>query len=154
MNISVACDTLGMSLMNEIAPLLREALHEVVDHGHFVYRPDEGGKYFIDVLKEVASSILEGKTQRGIIFSGGGIIPVLVCNKIPGIRATIIHDPYTAHIAVEHDHVQIMCVGGQVVGKGNVWELINIFLNAVGDQNGHSQRVLEELGKLDGSIKQ
>jgi ribose 5-phosphate isomerase B len=150
MIISVGCDHAGINLKEKMLPILKELGHEVIDHGCF---SREEKPFFPDVAQAVCQPILEGKAEKGIMFCGTGVGASIACNKIPGIRASIIHDAHCAHQAVEHDHVQVMCIGEKIVGEWLAPDLIKTFLTATGDTDERTQIVIRKLAEMDGSLK-
>jgi ribose 5-phosphate isomerase B len=149
MIISVGCDHAGINLKEKMLPYLKEMGHEVIDNGCF--SRDEM-PFFPDVARKVCQLILDGKAERGIMFCGSGVGASIACNKIPGIRASIIHDIHCAHQAVEHDHVQVMCVGEKIVGEWLASDLIDRFLKATGDTDERTQIVIRKLAEMDGTL--
>ncbi len=146
MKISIGCDHAGYKLKMEMKPLLLEAGYELVDNG--CHDPKEI-PFFPDVAKIVCSSILNGECERGIMFCGTGVGASIACNKIPGIRASMIHDWHCAHQAVEHDHVNVMCIGEKIVGGWLAWDLIQEFLKAEGDTDEWAITVQQKLKEMD-----
>ncbi len=146
MKISVGSDHAGYNLKMAMIPLLEQAGHEIIDNG--CHDPAEM-PYFPDVAKVVCQHILDGNAERAIMFCGTGVGASIACNKIPGIRASIIHDGHCAHQAVEHDHVQVMCVGEKIVGHWLAWDLIQAFLAAAGDTDERAVIVQQKLQELD-----
>lgn len=149
MKLSVGCDHAGINLKNKMLPLLREWGHEVTDHGCF---DAAEMPYFPDIAKKVCGSVTRGEAERGIMFCGTGVGACIACNKIPGIRAAVIHDGQCAHQAVEHDHVQVMCIGEKIVGEWLAIDLIKTFLAAVGDTDERAQIVAQKLAEMDTAI--
>ena len=100
----------------------------------------------------VCQPVLDGRAEKAIMFCGTGVGASVACNKIPGIRASIIHDVHCAHQAVEHDDVQVMCIGAQIVGDWLAPDLIRPFLEAKANQDEWTPKVVRMLGEMDGSI--
>ncbi len=146
MKISVGSDHAGYNLKQAMIPLLEKAGYAVVDHG--CYSTDDQ-PYFPDVAKAVCQPIVDGEAERGIMFCGTGVGASIACNKIRGIRASVIHDWHCAHQAVEHDHVQVMCIGGKIVGTWLAWDLIKAFLGAKGDETEWAMVVQQKLRALE-----
>ena len=146
MILTVGCDHAGINLKNAMIPILKEWGHEIIDHGCFDAQEQP---FFPDVAVRVCSSILEKKAERGVMFCGTGVGASIACNKIPGIRASIIHDGHCAHQAVEHDHVNVMCVGEQIIGNWLCTDLLKTFLAATGDTDERTKIVIEKLNQLD-----
>lgn len=149
MVISVGCDHAGINLKNAMLPYIKELGHEIIDNGCF--NPEEK-PLFTDVAQSVCKHILDGKAQRGIMFCGTGVGASIACNKIPGIRASIVHDVHCAHQCVEHDHVQVMCIGEKIVGEWLARDLLEPFLNAVGDTDDRTKTIIKKLCEMDGSL--
>lgn len=126
MKIVVGGDHAGYALKSEVLKYLEEQGHEVIHVGSFT--PDMVD--FPDIAQKVCEAIKNGDAQRGIMVCGTGVGAAIACNKCPGIRASVVHDVYTAHQCVEHDNVQVMAIGGQIVGDVVAKELIEIFLKA------------------------
>ena len=105
-----------------------------------------------DFAIAVARQILSGKVNRGIVVCGSGVGVSVAANKIPGIRAAICHDTYSAHQGVEHDDMNVLCIGGRIIGSELAFEIVEAFLNARYEpQPRHSQRLdkvleIERLG--------
>ena len=125
----VACgfDHAGVPLRARILAVVEQAGHEVLDLGTDRPEPID----YPDKALEVGRAIVSGQAERGIIVCGSGAgVSVAAC-KIHGIRAATIHDTYTAHQAVEHDDVNVLCLGGRVIGPEIAAEIVRAFLGAV-----------------------
>lgn len=146
MKISVGCDHAGYQLKIAMLPFLKEEGHEIIDNG--CHDPAEM-PYFPDVAKTVCQHVLDGTAERAIMFCGTGVGASIACNKIPGIRASMIHDWHCAHQAVEHDHVQVMCIGEKIVGQWLARDLIREFLQAKGDTDERAIVVQQKLKEMD-----
>ncbi len=145
MKIAVGSDHAGFKLKMDILSTLKEEGHEIFDVGSYTIDPVD----FPDIAKQVCSLILDGEAERGIMFCGTGVGAAIACNKVPGIRASVCHDLYTAHQCVEHDNVQIMTLGGQVVGVSAALELIRLFLGAAFSEGEEFRRRVEKLEVMD-----
>jgi len=110
---------------------------------------DENPVDFPDIAQKLCALILNGEAQRGIMFCGTGVGASIACNKIPGIRASVCHDIYSSHQCVEHDDVQVMAVGAQVVGHSVVLEYIQSFLRATFSTEEQFRRRVEKLKLMD-----
>ena len=126
MKIVIGGDHAGYALKEVLLPFLEQRGHEVLHVGSFT--PDQVD--FPDIAQKVCRAILSGEAERGIMVCGTGVGAAIACNKVPGIRASVVHDLYTAHQCVEHDNVQVMAVGGQIIGATAAEELIDLFLSA------------------------
>lgn len=147
MIISVGSDHAGYNLKVKMIPIIKAMGHTVIDHG---CDSAEIPVFFPEVAKVVCQPILDGTAEKGVMFCGTGVGASIACNKIPGIRSSIIHDIHCAHQAVEHDHVQVMCVGEKIVGEWVVPELLEAFFNAVGDTDDRTKEVIRMLLEMDG----
>lgn len=125
MKIVIGSDHCGYELKMKILPHLKEK-HEVIDQG--CYSTDMVD--FPDIAQKVCDTILSGKAERGIMFCSTGIGAAIACNKISGIRAGVCHDIYSAHQCVEHDNVQVLAIGGDIVGQFVARQLVDVFLDA------------------------
>lgn len=146
MKITVGSDLAGFNLKTAMIPLLEKAGYTVLDKGCYSVEEDP---YFPDVAKGVCQPIVDGEAERGIMFCGTGMGAAIACNKIRGIRAATIHDWHCAHQAVEHDHVQVMCIGEKIVGNWLAWDLIQAFLSAQGDDTPWAWTVQEKLKAME-----
>lgn len=126
MRIACGFDHAGVSLRGRLLPLIREAGHDVLDLGTDNPEPLD----YPDKALAVGQAVVSGEADRGIIVCGSGAgVSVAAC-KIIGIRAATIHDTYTAHQAVEHDGVNVLCLGGRVIGVEVAAEIVTSFLAA------------------------
>lgn len=148
MRVSIGGDHCGVDLKTMVNKWLEEHGHEVIDHGAYDRTPVD----FPDVAKKVCGSILKGEAERGIMLCGSGIGAAIACNKIPGIRASVIHDYYSAHQAVEHDDVQVMCMGQWIVGELLTYDLLETFLNAEFSTDPVYKIKVDKLNQMDGAL--
>jgi ribose 5-phosphate isomerase B len=151
----VACgfDHAGYVLRDRLLGVVRGAGHEVLDLG--TDRPDPID--YPDKALEVGRAVADGRAERGIIVCGSGAGVSVAAAKIRGVRAATIHDTYTAHQGVEHDAVNVLCLGGRVVGVEVAAEIVAAFLSArVSDEERHVRRrakveqIERTMGDLDG----
>ena len=145
MKLVIGGDHAGFPLKARIAPLLVQMGHEVEDMGCF----DESPVDFPDIAAKVCEKILSGEAERGIMFCGTGVGAAIACNKTPGIRASVCHDIYTAHQCVEHDDVQVIALGAQIVGHVVALELIRLFLDAKFSTSEEFRRRVQKLDRMD-----
>jgi len=127
MKLGIATDHGGFSLKLELVAHLQAAGHEVVDFGAFTLT--EGDDY-PDFVIPLARAVASGKVQRGVAVCGSGVGASVCANKIPGVRAGLIHDHYSARQGVEDDDMNVLCMGGRVIGGYTAWELVETFLAA------------------------
>ena len=135
----VACgfDHAGVPLRQILLDLITAQGHEVLDLGTDTIEPID----YPEKALEVGRAVLSGRAQRGIIVCGSGAGVSIAASKIRGIYAATVHDTYTAHQAVEHDGLNVLCLGGRVVGVALAAEIVTAFLRAeVSDEERHLRR--------------
>ncbi len=127
MRIAIGADHNGLASKNEVRQWLVAAGHTVVDVGPHELDPDDDYPDFARLLGE---ALQRGEADRGILLCGSGVGASIAANKMRGIRAGLCHDVYSAHQAVEHDNVNVLCLGPRVVGPALMEELVTAFLAA------------------------
>ena len=127
MRIGIATDHGGFELKEKLLAHLREAGHEMVDVGAYSLNP---GDDYPDFVTPLAQALAAGKVDRGVAVCGSGVGAAVCANKIPGIRAGLIHDHFSARQGVEDDDMNIICMGGRVVGPEVARDLVDTFLAA------------------------
>jgi ribose 5-phosphate isomerase B len=127
MRVDIASDHGGFTLKQQVAESLRGSGHEVVDFG--AHRLDPVDDY-PDFVIPLARAVADGKVERGLALCGSGVGASIASNKIPGVRAGLIHDVFSAHQGVEDDDMNVFCLGGKVIGSALAWELVETFLAA------------------------
>lgn len=142
MRVGITTDHGGFDLKVELVAHLREAGHEVVDLGAHSLNP---GDDYPDFVIPLAHAVIAGKVERGIAVCGSGVGASVCANKIPGVRAGLIHDHFSAKQGVEDDHMNIICMGGRTVGPAVAGDLVDTFLAAEFSQ---AERHLRRLGKV------
>ena len=127
MRIGIATDHGGFELKKDLEQRLRAAGHDLVDFG-----ADElaSGDDYPDYVIPLAQSVATGDVERGIAVCGSGVGACVAANKVRGARACLIHDHFSAHQGVEDDDMNIMCMGGRIIGPELAWELVQAFLAA------------------------
>jgi ribose 5-phosphate isomerase B len=126
MIIAYANDHSGYPMREEVLKILRDNNVEVIDHGsNSPNRVD-----FPDLARLVCRSVLDKRADRGIMLCGSGIGAAIGANKFPGIRAGVCHDVYSAHQGVEHDNMNVLCLGAKIIGPWLALDLIKAFLAA------------------------
>ena len=146
MRVGIATDHGGFGLKEELAAYLREGGHEVVDVGAHSLHP---GDDYPDFVIPLARAVAEGKVDRGIAVCGSGVGASVCANKIPGVRAGLVQDHYSAHQGVEHDDMNILCMGGRVVGLEVARDLVDAFLAARFTQEERHVRRLNKVASLE-----
>jgi ribose 5-phosphate isomerase B len=142
MRAGIATDHGGFGLKEELVTQLRAAGHDVIDFG--AHNLSQGDDY-PDFVVPLAQAVAAGKVDRGMAVCGSGVGASVCANKVPGIRAALIHDHFSARQGVEDDHLNILCMGGRTVGPAVAWDLVQTFLAAEFSQ---AERHLRRLGKV------
>ena len=142
MRVGIATDHGGFGLKEELVGYLRNAGHEVVDYGAGALTP---GDDYPDFVIPLARAVASGKVDRGVAICGSGVGASACANKVPGVRAGLIHDHFSARQGVEDDHMNIICMGGRTVGSAVAWDLVETFLTSKFSQ---AERHLRRLGKV------
>jgi RpiB/LacA/LacB family sugar-phosphate isomerase len=126
MKVAVGSDHAGFTLKQEVAECLRKEGYEVVDVGTNSTAPVD----YPDYAEKVALAVTEGRAERAVLICGSGVGANVAANKVPGIRAAICHDAYSAHQGVEHDDMNVLVLGGRIVGPALAQELVGAFVKA------------------------
>jgi ribose 5-phosphate isomerase B len=142
MLVGVAADHGGYELKKALLPLLSEAGHQVRDFGAARLEPGDDYPHYVAPL---AQAVAHGEVERGIAVCGSGVGACIAANKIKGVRAALIVDAFSAHQGVEDDQMNLICLGGRVVGPSLAWELTRIFLAA---RPKSEERFLRRLGQV------
>ncbi|HUB51958.1 MAG TPA: RpiB/LacA/LacB family sugar-phosphate isomerase [Terracidiphilus sp.] len=127
MKLVISADHAGFPLKEEIRAYLTKAGHELVDLG--AYNGDEPDDY-PDFAEKVGDAINQGVAKRGILICGSGVGVCVAANKIPGIRAGMCHDTYSAHQGVEHDDMNVVVLGARIIGPALAYEVVDAFVGA------------------------
>jgi ribose 5-phosphate isomerase B len=145
MRLVVGGDHAGFPLKGPVVDALRSWGHDVDDVGTHSPEPVD----FPDIAEKVCRSIITREAERAIMVCGTGVGASIACNKVPGIRAAVGHDVYSAHQCVEHDNVNILCLGAQIVGDKLAFDLVKAFLGAEFSTEEHFRRRVAKLGQLE-----
>jgi len=145
MNIAVGSDHAGFALKQQVAETLRQGGHDVVDVGTHSTAPVD----YPDSAEAVGSAVTDGRAERGVLICGSGVGAAVAANKIFGIRAGICHDTYSAHQGVEHDDMNVLVLGGRVVGPALAQELVGAFVAARFTGEERHVRRLEKVKALE-----
>lgn len=138
MKIVVGSDHAGFVLKQEVAEALRKEGHEVLDVGTGSTAPVD----YPDFAEAVSLAVRDGRAQRGVLICGSGVGAAVAANKIRGIRAAICHDTYSAHQGVEHDDMNVLVLGGRIVGPALAHELVRAFVAArYSGEERHARRL-------------
>jgi ribose 5-phosphate isomerase B len=141
MIVAVACDHGGFPLKEDVLETVRSAGHEPIDLGTFT--PDMID--YPDITQRVGHAIQQGRAERAVVVCGSGVGACVAANKMKGIYAAICHDTYSAHQGVEHDNMNILCLGARIIGPELAKEIIAAFLQA---QFSTGERYRRRFGKI------
>ena len=143
--VALGADHGGFELKNELAAWLGRE-HETVDLGAHTFEPDDD---YPDFAQAVAFAVSSGQLQRGILVCGSGVGACIAANKVPGVRACLCHDIYSAHQGVEHDDMNVLCLGARVVALELARDLVQAFLEAGFSGEERHQRRLSKVSAIE-----
>jgi ribose 5-phosphate isomerase B len=146
MKVAVAFDHRGVKLRDRVLEELGAESHDVVDLGT---DSDAVRIDYPDKARELGDAILDGRAERGVLVCGSGVGASVAACKLPGIRAAVCHDTYSAHQGVEHDDMNVLCLGSEVVGAELAGELVRAFLAARFDGGERYVKRLEKVEQLE-----
>ena len=141
MRIVIGSDHGGYELKRDVADGLRRDGHAVLDVGTNSVEPVD----YPDFAEAVGTAVIEGRAERGVLICGSGVGACVAANKLPGVRAAICHDSYSAHQGVEHDDMNVLVLGGRIVGPALAQDLVRAF---VGARYTAEERHARRLGKV------
>jgi len=147
MRIAVGADHAGYPLKVEVVRFLEEQGHEVTDLGTHSTDPVDFPMY----ARQVGQAVQLGKADRGVLVCGSGVGACVAANKLRGIRAALCHDTYTAHQGVEHDDVNVLCLGGRVVGPALAYDIVRSWLTARYIGTGRHKRRVDQILEIERS---
>ena len=151
MRIGVAADHGGFELKTLLTVALKTAGYKVIDFGaKKLVKEDD----YPDFVVPLARAVTRGEVSRGLAICGSGVGACVAANKIPGVRAALITDPFSAHQGVEDDDMNIMCLGGRVTGYALSWDLVQTFLKARFKSDERFIRRLSKISDLEGNKRE
>jgi ribose 5-phosphate isomerase B len=142
LDIAIGADHGGYELKNIVVKWLQEKNHNVIDLGNHEYDAKDD---YPDFAALVAKSVSSGNTKKGIIICGSGVGACIAANKFKGVRACLCHDTYSARQGVEHDDMNVLCLGARIVGQALAHDLVFNFVNAEFDTD---ERFVRRLNKV------
>lgn len=145
MHVALGNDHAGLPLKAHVRSVLAAASATVADYGTDTPEPVD----FPDVAARVCAAVRSGEAERGLMVCGTGVGAAIAANKVPGIRASVSHDTYTARQGVEHDDVNVLCLGAQIVGPVIAAEVVRAFLSARFSTDEAFRRRVRKLGALE-----
>lgn len=146
MKLGIAADHAGFDQKQQLVQQLRAAGYEVEDYGAHQYDAQDD---YPDIILPLARALARGEVERGIAVCGSGVGVSIAANKIAGVRAALITESYSAHQGVEHDAMNLLCLGGRVLGPMLLWELVQTFVQARYQAEERFQRRLDKVTALE-----
>jgi RpiB/LacA/LacB family sugar-phosphate isomerase len=148
MKLALGCDHAGFELKQRLAAWLRAEGHEVIEVWPERYDPQDD---YPDAAAAVGRAVVAGRAERGVILCGSGVGASVAANKIRGVRAGLCHDTYSAHQGVEHDDINVICLGSRVIGEATAQEVLRSFVGARFTGEERHDRRLKKTMALEGS---
>ena len=145
MRVAVGADHAGFQLKGQLIEFLRAAGHEALDLGTHNTDPVD----YPDSAKAVGEAVIQGKAERGVLVCGSGVGASVAANKLPGIRAGLCHDSYSARQGVEHDDVNVLCLGARIVGSELALDILRIWLEARFSNAERHQRRISKIKEME-----
>jgi ribose 5-phosphate isomerase B len=145
MKLAIGGDHAGFPLKEPVIDFLRALGHEVTDFGTHSTEPVD----FPDIARLVCEAVRSGAVERGVMVCGTGVGACIAANKFPGVRAALCHDTYSAHQCVEHDDVNVLCIGAWIVGIRVAEEVLRVFLAAEFSTAEEFRRRVHKLSVLE-----
>ncbi len=149
MKVAISSDHGGFELKKYLVDWLKKEKYDVIDLGNNVYQSDDD---YTDFADAVAKSVAAGKAEKGIAICGSGVGACVTANKTKSIRACVCHDTYSAHQGVEHDNMNVLCLGARIIGDELAKELSAAFLNAKFINEGRFKRRSDKLEKIENNF--
>ena len=142
MKVALAADHAGLPLKEEIAALVTSLGHEVMDLGAHQFDKDDD---YPDFARYIGQAIQHGQAERGVLLCGSGVGASIAANKMKGVRAAVCHDAYSAAQGVEHDDLNVLCLGSRIIGGAVADVLVRAFLSATFSGETRHQRRLDKV---------
>lgn len=151
MKVGIAADHAGFEQKEQLVARLVDAGYEVIDYGAAAYHATDD---YPDIIVPLAYAVANKEVVRGIAVCGSGVGVSVAANKIPGVRAALITETYSARQGVEHDDMNLLCIGGRVIGPMLIWELVTTFLQATYIADERFERRLQKVIALERQSQQ
>lgn len=146
MKVAIAADHAGSLLLTPVLEEARRLGCEALDLGtHDAVTPDD----YPDRAADVTAALISGRVERGVLICGSGVGASVAANKVRGIRAALCHDTYSAHQGVEHDQMNVLCLGARVIGEALAVELVRAFLGATFSGEERHRRRLQKIAAME-----
>jgi ribose 5-phosphate isomerase B len=146
MKIAIAADHGGYPLKASMAEVIKSMGHEVVDLGAHAYDRDDD---YPDFARYIGQAIQHGQVEKGVLLCGSGVGACIAANKMDGVRASVCHDVYSAHQGVEHDAMNVLCLGSRIIGPQLAEDLVRAFVEANFSPEPRFQRRLDKVKALE-----
>ena len=150
LRVGIAADHGGFELKTFLSGAMRKGGHQVTDFGDSDPQPTDD---YPDFIVRMVRAVAEGTVDRGLGICGSGVGACVAANKVPGVRACLIHETFSARQGVEDDDLNVICLGGLVLGNSAAWELVEVFLGARFSGAERHRRRLAKILELEGSLK-
>jgi len=147
LRIAIGTDHAGFTLRDTVLQAVKDEGHEILDFGTFSQERVD----FPDFALKVADAVQKGKADRGIVLCGSGVGVCIAANKVTGVYASVCHDVYSAHQGVEHDGMNVLCLGGKVVGTELTREIVISFLRAVQNRDPRYLARIQKVKDIESS---
>ncbi len=148
MRIAVGSDHAAYDLKTEMVSTLRELGHEVVDFGPGSPDPVD----YPDIALAVARAVAAGEVDRGVVACGTGVGVSIVANKVPGVRAALCHDTFSARASRQHNDANVLCLGARVIGPGLALEVLKAWLRAEFERGGRHERRVRRITEIEAGL--
>ena len=146
MKIAIAADHGGFPLKDQMKKVIESMGHEVVDLGaHELDASDD----YPDFARYIGQAIQHGRVEKGVLLCGSGVGACIAANKLDGVRASVCHDVYSAHQGVEHDAMNVLCLGSRIIGPQLAEDLVRAFLDASFSPEDRFQRRLDKVNAME-----
>jgi len=146
MIIAIACDHGGFPLKDPLIQVIESLGHEVRDLGAHEYDKDDD---YPDFARYIGTAIQQGNADKGVLLCGSGVGACIAANKMDGVRASVCHDVYSAHQGVEHDAMNVLCLGSRIIGSQLAEDLVRAFVSAEFSGEERHERRLEKVNALE-----
>jgi len=146
MKVAVACDHGGFPLKSRIIEVIEGLGHEVVDLGAYEYDKDDD---YPDFARYVGDALIHKQAERGVLLCGSGVGACIAANKFKGVRASVCHDVYSAHQGVEHDSMNVLCLGSRIIGPQLAEDLVSAFVSASFSAEERHHRRLAKVNAIE-----
>lgn len=146
MKVAIACDHGGFPLKQRLIDVVESLGHEVLDLGAYEYDPSDD---YPDFARYVGDALIHSQAERGVLLCGSGVGACIAANKFKGVRASVCHDVYSAHQGVEHDNMNVLCLGSRIIGPQLAEDLVRAFVTAEFSAEERHHRRLAKVNAIE-----